>query len=61
VSNLKVEVQRSGVHDLIVLFRRQGFTSVVAYFYWRISTGIFPPVAEYCEGQSGGRLSLNIN
>jgi hypothetical protein len=35
----KKEVQRSGVQDLIVLFRRLGFTSAAVYLYWRISTG----------------------
>jgi hypothetical protein len=35
VSDLTIEVQRSGVHDLIVILRRLG----TGYFYWRVSIG----------------------
>jgi hypothetical protein len=38
-------------------FRRLGFTSAAGCIY----TGVFLPAAEYCEGRSGGRRSLNIN
>ena len=32
-SNLKIEVKSLGVQDLIVLFRRLGFTSAAVYYF----------------------------
>jgi hypothetical protein len=29
--------------------------------YRRISTGVFLPAAEYCQGRSGGRRCLKFN